>query len=242
MGGVARPFVQYQGSWAIEDDKNLLVGVSDSEGRNSSITIDFEGVYIAVAGTLSTNLKSPNPTKTLYYSLDGREDSSSQYNIWNPSSSLIYASPELSQGQHTLELILNSGGELQIHNVSFVTVDSQSHRTIQTVQGSRLLNPPGHAAALIGGVFGGVFLFAVLLFVVFLYRRRMEGGQGDGSVQVHMPTSKEAFTSGNNGLHGLSFTRGRKIALNPHLSALPFMNSKNEHDSECSFIDFKGQT
>ncbi|KAI3600367.1 hypothetical protein WG66_001845 [Moniliophthora roreri] len=210
--GSAEIRVEHQGNWTVKAEDEIVVGVS--ENRNSSITIGFEGIYISMTGTLTTNLQSPNSSKTLCYTLDGHEDHSFPYNIWNSSSALLYTSPELPQGQHTLQLTLTSGAELQIYNVTFVAIDNQARRTIQTVPGSRLLDPPGHAGnALIGGIMAGVLLLGI--FGAFLYRRKTEAEarnpEDEGPVQVHMPTSKEAFTSGNNGLHGLSFTRSQKL-------------------------------
>ncbi|KAJ6480926.1 hypothetical protein C8R45DRAFT_318174 [Mycena sanguinolenta] len=166
---------------------------------NATVTFSFTGTMLAVAGTVQSNLPAQNFTRSpLSYVLDGTDDLTF---LFNASSPVIYSSPEMSQGPHTLSIRLLS------ENTTFTV----SGGNITTSQPFEANGTHHRTIAIVAGTLGGCILLAVIILGLFLYRRRQRQYPSMpyalGPLQVTMPSTKEAFTSPKYSNHGIVFTQ-----------------------------------
>ncbi|KAJ8094446.1 hypothetical protein PM082_010880 [Marasmius tenuissimus] len=94
----------------------------------------------------------------------------------------------------------------------------------------------------------GVALCAVLLGWIMHWRARIRSGDTDlGSVQVHLPATKEAFTSNNHGPHGLAFSRTKTNSMSSSSRSTTWLTSnwkkfsaprsKSNNQADSSFMN-----
>ncbi|KAF7370193.1 hypothetical protein MSAN_00650000 [Mycena sanguinolenta] len=163
---------------------------------NATAIFSFTGTMLAVAGTVQSDQNFNN--SPLSYVLDGEDDLTF---LFNASSPVIYSSPEMSQGHHTLSIRLLS------ENTSF-TVSGGNITTSQPIEAD---GSHHRTIAIVAGTLGGCIVLAVLILGLFIYRRRQRQYPSMpyalGPLQVTMPSTKEAFTSPKYSNHGIIFTQ-----------------------------------
>ncbi|KAJ7717102.1 hypothetical protein DFH07DRAFT_1068251 [Mycena maculata] len=201
--------IQYtDGNWTRIDSGTYL-----SRDLNATVTFDFNGTLIAVAGTIQSQLPVQDSHSPLSYVLDGEDDLSFLFNASLPN---IYASPELLQGPHTLAIrLLTANTTLSVSGGNITTWQPESaspnhHRTI----------------AIIAGTVGGLVVLVVMLLALLLFRRRQRHYPSTpyalGPLQANLPSTKEAFTSPKYSNHGLSFTQSTdSVNVLPRVKAPP---------------------
>lgn len=159
--------------------------------------------------------------QSLQYVLDGKPTS---FNGTGTPSRILYTSPLLPEGDHTLTLALMT-------NTSVLVVDGMNvtRRSLADDHSSNSAAQKNHISEIVGGTIGGLLLIILLSVMFFLHRRRrhrtagqcicfttkndpliyvchlISGPYAMGPMQACLPTSKEAFTSRNYSNYGLSF-------------------------------------
>ncbi|KAJ7648565.1 hypothetical protein DFH06DRAFT_1332179 [Mycena polygramma] len=203
--GAGDSVVQYpSGNWTQIDAGRTY----QTHEPNATVTFDFNGTLITVAGTVQSNSFKNAP---LSYILDGEDDPTFLFDASSPN---IYASPELPQGPHSLAIrLINANTTLSVSGGTIrdaPPVTGDHHRTI----------------AIIAGTLGGVVVLAVIIIALFLFNRRQRDYPATpyalGPLQANLPSTKEAFTSPKYSNHGISFTQSTEsLSLPPRVKAPP---------------------
>ncbi|KAK7024895.1 hypothetical protein R3P38DRAFT_3193814 [Favolaschia claudopus] len=183
---------------------------------NATATFHFQGTSIAVNGTVLFD--SPVPPldfSPLSYDLDGAVDLTFSFNASSP---VIYSSPELSLGIHTLSIRLVS------NNTTLAVSGGVIIATPRAVELTSASGTHHRTIAIVAGSLGGFIVLAVLLIgFIILHRRRREDPSAIyalGPLQPNLPSTKEAFTSPKYSNHGIVFTQSNEsVDVLPHIKA-----------------------
>ncbi|KAJ7227818.1 hypothetical protein B0H12DRAFT_236186 [Mycena haematopus] len=188
--------IQYSNATRNQSEFGITYLIRDP---NATATFSFNGTMLAVAGTVQSDDPVQNFTDSpLAYVLDGKDDFTF---LFNASSPVIYSSPEMPQGSHTLSIrLLTENTTLSVSGGNITTsqpveANGSHHRTI----------------AIVAGTLGGCIVLAVVILGLFLLNRRRRQYPSTpyalGPLQANMPSTKEAFTSPKYSNHGIVFTQ-----------------------------------
>ncbi|TFK74972.1 hypothetical protein BDN72DRAFT_601773 [Pluteus cervinus] len=176
-----------------------------TSSQYATVTFNFEGVDMAVTGSLDPQGPSPSDMgPSLLYILDGKEDNAFWLNSSSALSRTLYSTTQpLALGRHTLVMTLMT--ENTTLYVESMDVTSQKAGTTQASEAYRR-----KVGTIVGGVLGGIFLLVLVIWFSVHHRRRQRALAAArlavGPMTVSLPLTKEAFTSRNNSHYGLSFS------------------------------------
>lgn len=167
-------------------------------------------------------------SSSLLYTLDGFQDTVFILNSTARALRILYSSPSLPSGPHTLVMTLTAANtSLSVQGMSII-VDSDAAAT--TVAHRIAEAQRWKIATIVGGTIGGLFMI-IFLVCTITYHRRRERTRAAGKLNVYLlqasdrknsscqlarlalgpmtvslPMSKEAFTTRNYSNYGLSFS------------------------------------
>lgn len=147
-------------------------------------------------------------SSSLLYTLDGFQDTVFILNSTARALRILYSSPSLPSGPHTLVMTLTAANtSLSVQGMSII-VDSDAAAT--TVAHRIAEAQRWKIATIVGGTIGGLFMIIFLVCTITYHRRRERTRAAArlalGPMTVSLPMSKEAFTTRNYSNYGLSFS------------------------------------
>ncbi|KAF8637575.1 hypothetical protein AX17_002644 [Amanita inopinata Kibby_2008] len=195
------PRITYSGQWVQQPDAHWTTE------QNATATFHLgrqpEGsALVSVTGTIAMVDALDPSSRLLRYTLDGQEDRS--FNPFDTETThILYSSPALPQGQHTLSLTLLTNASILSVEGMFITYTASAGEALP-----RMLLNKQQTVAIVGAAVAVVMLLAILWLALFISNRRRENTvllNSMGPLRVALPTTKEAFTSPNSSTYGLSF-------------------------------------
>lgn len=184
------PRITYTGHWTV------LPSAHSTIEQNATATFDFDGSALSIAGSAGMVNVATSPVS---FMLDGQDNTSLAFNSERPH--ILYSSPTLQQGKHTLFLTL-------LTNTSFLSIESVQITVadIGTKSEHIVWTKPNIAAIICGAVIAfAIVTTLIALFIRHHLRKRPTILHSTGPLRVALPTTKEAFTSRNYSTYGLIF-------------------------------------